>query len=302
VGVERIDFTRIPTPTGLGVNTIDPDFSNPYTDRLTFNAEREILPKTSAAITLTYAKSKQLQRLTDINRVYDGTLASNGLPRYSSQVPDPYYSRIITSVSDAKSRYKAATLQLQRRFAQNFNVFASGTWSEDKDHDSNERNFSGIQAEDFNNLELNYAFSDRDQKWRASVAAVWDTPWWGIGLSGSYRYSSGRPYTAIVNSDLNNDAVSSTDRPTVNGVHFDRNSFRQPNFYSLDLRVSKAFRIGPGDLTGLIECFNCANSANRNVPLNNQIWGTGQTPRAGFDDPTGVGTPRTFQLAARYDF
>jgi hypothetical protein len=299
-GVERIDFTRIPTPARPGVFAIDPDFDNPYTDRATLGYEREVFAQTALSLDLTYAKGHQLQRLKDINRVYDGTTASNGLPRYSSTTPFPYYGRVTTSVSDAESEYKAITATLRRRYVDNFSLYGSVTWSQDKDNDSNERNFAGIQAEDFNDLDNNWAWSNRDQRWRGVINGLWNTPWWGIGLSGSFRYYTGSPYTAFVNVDLNNDGVRETDRPTVNGNHFERNSFRQPDFYSLDLRLSKGFDIGPGDLQIFAECYNCSDAANRFVL--NTTWGTGQTPNAGFGDETGVGTPRTFQLGARFDF
>lgn len=299
-GVERIDFTKIPTPSQLGVFTVGSNFENPYTDRVTLGAEREIFAKTAFALDFTYAEGHQLQRLRDANRVYDGTTASNGLPRYSSTRPNKFYGRITESLSDGKSKYTGVTASLRRRYADNFALFGSVTWSKDKDNDSNERNFAGIQAEDFNNLDLNYGYSNRDQEWKSVLNAVWDTPWWGIGLSGTFRYITGSPYTAFVGSDINNDGEPSTDRPTVNGVHFDRNSFRQPDFYSLDMRVSKDFNVGPGDISLFAECFNCSNAANRSV-LDTR-WGTGQTPSPTFGKETGVGTPRTFQLAVRYDF
>ena len=102
--------------------------------------------------------------------------------------------------------------------------------------------------------------------------------------------------------DVNNDGEGFTDRPTVNGEHFGRNSFRQPDFRSLDLRLFKEFGVGPGDLALGVECFNCTDAANRFVT--NTVWGsaTSPTPRAGFGDLTGVGTPRTLQLSLRYDF
>jgi outer membrane receptor for ferrienterochelin and colicin len=299
-GVERIDFTRIPTPSGLGVFTIDPNFENPYTDRVTIGAEREIFAKTALALDFTYAEGHQLQRLRDANRVYDGTTATNGLPRYSSTRPNRFYGRITESVSDGESEYTGVTATLRRRYADNFSLFGSVTWSRDEDNDSNERNFAGIQAEDYNNLDLNWGNSNRDQEWKSVLNAVWDTPWWGIGLSGTFRYFTGSPYNATVGADNNNDGESTTDRPTVNGVHFDRNSFRQPDFYSLDMRLSKSFGVGPGDISVFAECFNCSDASNRFVT--NTVWGTGQTPNATFGQETGVGTPRTFQLAVRYDF
>lgn len=304
-GVEAIDFTGIPTPVRPGVFAVDPNFENPYTDRVTLGAEREIFPKTALGLDFTYAEGKQLQRLVDINRRYSGATAPNGLPAYNTNPatqPYPYYGRITTSISDAESEYYGVTMTLNRRFEDNFSLYGSVTWSEDKDHDSNERNFSGIQLEDFNNPELNWGYSNRDQRWKGVINGVWDTPWWGIGVSGAFRYVTGSPYTALAGSDVNLDGNSGTDRPTVNGEHFERNSFRQPDYYSLDLRLSKGFAIFNGDLDVFAECFNCSDAANRSVLSANQTWGTGQTPRAGFGAENGVGTPRTFQLGLRFDF
>ncbi|HVR99558.1 MAG TPA: TonB-dependent receptor [Thermoanaerobaculia bacterium] len=303
-GVEAIDFTRVPTPLRPGVFAIDPNFENPYTDRITLGAEREIFPRTALGLDVTYAEGKQLQRLVDINRRYSGATAANGLPAYNTTAttqPYPFYGRITTSISDAESEYFGVTATVDRRFENNFSLYGSVTWSEDKDHDSNERNFAGIQLEDFNDLENSWGYSNRDQRWKAVVNGVWDTPWWGLGISGAFRYITGSPYTATTGIDTNGDGISTTDRPTVNGAHFERNSFRQPDYYSLDLRLSKGFTIYNGDLNLFAECFNCTDAANRFVLGANQTWGTGQTPRAGFGDENGVGTPRTIQFGVRYD-
>jgi hypothetical protein len=306
-GVAPIDFGRITTIAKPGVFAIDPNFDNPYTDRITLGAEREVFSRTSLALDFTYAETKQLERLTDINRVYSGTTAPNGLPSYSSTLPNPYYARITTLVSDAKSKYMGLTATLNRRFADNFSFYAAVTYSKDKDNDSNERNFSGIQPEDFNNLDLNYGYSNRDQRWKGVVNGVWQSPFWGLGLSGSFRYATGSPYTGLAGRDVNNDG-NNTDRPTVDGVHLDRNSFRQPDFYELDLRLSKGFKVWESNFQLFAECYNCSNAANRFVTSANQTYGAnpslGVNPvvnsRFGIED--GVGTPRTVQLGIRLDF
>lgn len=340
VGVERVDFSQLPqNQTGLGVFAIDSNFENPYTDRVTLGYEREIFANTGASIDFTYAEGNQLQRLTDTNRAYDGLLSENGLPHYSNTRPNTFYGTVTTSLSDARSEYYAITGQVQRRFTNNLSAGATVTYSSDKDTDSNERNFAGIQAEDFNDIEQAFAYSARDQRWRLSGNAVWATPFWGITASGATRYITGGTYTPRSNFDYNGDAQSGTDRPTVgctwagatntqvtgadcrdNGSHLGRNSFRQPRFYSLDLRLSKAFRIGPGELSAFVECFNCTNVANWTVPSANQTWGrqpgpplSGQplgsgpsgpdpAPAPTFDKATTPGTPRTFQVALRFDF
>jgi hypothetical protein len=307
VGVAPIDFSQITNIAKPGVFAIDPNFDNPYTDRITLGAEREVFSRTSLALDVTYAETKQLERLTDINRVYSGTTAPNGLPSYSSTLPNNYYSRITTLKSDARSKYYGVTGTLNRRFADSFSLYAAVTYSKDKDNDSNERNFSGIQPEDFNNLDLNYGYSNRDQRWKGVVNGVWQSPFWGLGLSGSLRYATGSPYTGVAGRDLNNDG-NTVDRPTVDGVHFGRNTFRQPDFFELDLRLSKGFKVWEGNFELFAECYNCTNAANRFVTTANQTYGANPSlgvnptvnPRFGVED--GVGTPRYVQLGIRYDF
>ena len=224
------------------------------------------------------------------------------MPRFSSTRPNAAYGRVTTYISDGSSEYWALTATARRRFAKGLRAYANVTYSVDKDNDSNERNFSGIQAEDVLNLNQNFGYSERDQRWRTNLTFIWDTPWWGIGMSGSYAYASGQAYSARYGSDANNDG-NNVDRPTINGRHLPRNSFRQPDFSTLSLRLGKSFNFGPGSLTLFGECFNCADSANRSVSTNNQIWGTLQQPAATFGVPDQVTTsPRTIQLAVRYDF
>jgi hypothetical protein len=303
-GTERIDFTQIPPPRRPGVFALDPNFENPYTDRITLNAEREIMDFTVLGLDLTYAKGKQLQRLTDINLQYQGVTAANGLPRYNSTRPNPFYGRVTTSTSDAESDYKGVTLLIRRRMHNNFQYYGAVTWSRDRDTDSNERNFAGIQAEDVNILDLNEGFSNRDQAWKGVVSGLWRTPLWGIDISGSYRYSTGSPWTISAGSDVNND-TNNVDRPTINGVHQERNGERQPDFSSLDFRIGKAFGVGPGEIGVFVECFNCTDEANRFVQTGQMSWGSaaGSSPAsATFGQATGVGTPRTIQVGLRYDF
>jgi Carboxypeptidase regulatory-like domain/TonB dependent receptor/TonB-dependent Receptor Plug Domain len=307
-GVERIDFTKVTNIATPGVFAVDPNFTNPRTDRFTIGAEQELWTETAFGLDYTWAETENLERLTDINIQYqrnaDGSIAlgPNGMPRFSSTRPNPAYARVTTYTSDARSEYWALTATARRRFARGLRAYANVTYSQDKDNDSNERNFSGIQAEDVLNLDQSWGYSERDQRWRSNLTFIWDTPWWGIGLSGSYTYTSGQAYSARYGTDANNDG-NNVDRPTIAGEHLPRNSFRQPDFSTLSLRLSKSFDIGPGDLTVFGECFNCADSANRSISTNNQIWGSAQTPAANFGVIDQVTlSPRTIQLAVRYDF
>ena len=326
VGVQRIDFTKIAgLPSNTGVFSIDPNFTNPRTDRYTFGFERELVAETAVGVDYTYAKTDNLERLTDINLGYDGKVSGNGLPHYGGNAtrPDKAYGRITTYVSDAQSKYSAISATFRRRFAQGFHAFAQVTYSRDRDSDSNERNFSGINPEDVNNLPLNYSWSDRDQRWRGALNATWDTPWWGVSLAGAYRYATGQAWTPLRGDDANGD-TNSVDRPTLGcadptacqlgeGTHLGRNSERQPTFAQLDMRLGKSFNTGPGKVTVFAECYNCSNRANWSIPLANQRYGipsaankatyNNVSPNANYGLATTPGvTPRTFQLAARFDF
>lgn len=322
VGVERIDFTKITRLAAPGVFVVDPQFTNPRTDRYTFGAERELIAETAVGLEFTYAKTVNLERLSDLNLAYDGTAGSNGTRRYGAR-PNRAYDRITQYTSDAESHFQAIATTFRRRFAEGFRAFAQVTYSRDRDNDSNERNFSGIQLEDVNDLDLSWGWANRDQRWKGSVSAVWDTPWWGIGLSGAYRYGTGTPWTPGLGVDANNDRNSGPDRPTLGcatpaacklgeGTHLGRNSERQPAFASLDLRLGKTFRLPMGGVTLFAECFNCSNRANWEIPGGNQRYGTPvagreseyatKSPNANYGLATTPGTPRTWQIAARVDF
>jgi hypothetical protein len=333
LGVQRVDLSTFGAGTkGLQVFIVDPNFKNPHTDRITIGFEREIFPEVTTSINATYAKGYDLERLKDANRVYDGTISpGNGQPRYSSTRPNAFYGAIIDYVSDAKSLYYDVTMVTQKRFSRNFSAGITATYSQDRDNDSNERNFSGIQAEDFNHLNTAYSWADRDRRWRTSINGVWSTQvtqWWNVGLAGSARFQTGTPFTPTASFDYNNDGQSATDRPTLgctsiggsttnfdctNGTHLKRNSYRQPSTYFVDVRLQNGFRVGPGEFILAVDCFNCTNTGNKfissttfgRVPgptVGNTTVPNTSTPNAGFNNPNNPGTPRTIQLSGRYDF
>lgn len=314
VGVAPLDYSNITSSfKGLDVYATNPKFTNPYTDRVTLGFDREVFKDTSVTLDMTYAKGYQLQRLVDLNLQYAIDPATgqpklstiNGMPMYTGTSaalrPNHYYGKVILNISDGYSEYYGAVLTLQRRLGERLYGFVSVTYSEDRDSDSNERNYAGIQFEDVNNRANQWSYANRDQRWKFAVNGVWDTPWWGLSLSGVWRYLSGSPFTPVTTSDANADG-NFTDRPTINGVHLDRNSYRNPFYSSIDLRLQKQFGLGPGKVSVIFQCFNCANGANESGPFPTSTWGNGQTPGSTFGATTVTNNTRTYQAALRYDF
>jgi hypothetical protein len=310
VGVAPLDYSNITsTFKGLDVYATNPNFTNPYTDRVTIGFDRELFKDTAMTLDVTYAKGYQLQRLTDLNLQYDIDAATgqpklspiNGRPMYSKTRPNSYYGKVILNVADAYSEYFGTILTVQRRFTERVFGFISVTYSKDKDSDDNERNYAGVQFEDVNNRAAQWGYSRRDQTWKYAVSGVWNTPWWDITASGVWRYASGYPFTPVTTADANVDNFFN-DRPTIDGDHLARNSYRWPIFSTIDLRLMKGIQINPGKLSVIVECFNCLNDPNYYSTSTTSTWGNGQTPVSTFRSVSPTNQVRTFQFALRYDF
>ena len=73
---------------------------------------------------------------------------------------------------------------------------------------------------------------------------TWTFPY-DVQVGAILNARSGAPYSQLTSTDLNGDgAANANDRQFIDGVDTGRNSYRQPNYARLDLRVSKSFRIG----------------------------------------------------------
>jgi hypothetical protein len=300
--------TTIATP---GVFSMDPNYKNSHSDRVSLDLERDFY---SVVVGLSgqYAKSYNLERVNDWNlqpsadRAKDCPLASTAVTCWSPTRPNPAYARVTVYQSDTTSKFEAVTLSARKNFANGFRFFGSVTWSEDKDMDSNERNYSGFTLEDLSNPPQNWSWSNRDIRWRFVANASYDkqiTKTFSVFASAVYIYRTGLPFNPQAGADVNRDGDSSTDRPTVNGVHMARNSYRQPDYSQFDMRFGVGIELGPGKLSVFAEIFNLFNVADTYISGGQSVWGTGNTPNASFGVPTGINnTPRTVQLAARYDF
>lgn len=141
----------------------------------------------------------------------------------------------------------------------------------------------------------------------------------GFTLSAILITRSGFPYTAVIGDDIQGDNNTDNDRAVVGGRVTGRNSFRQPNFFNLDLRVMKSFRIGESLTVALTaEAFNLTRAANRNFGVDGiSVFGnTGNSlpnvapptsfplPGEAFTAPSTArfGGPRQLQLGARISF
>jgi hypothetical protein len=130
-----------------------------------------------------------------------------------------------------------------------------------------------------------------------------------------FNARSGAPYTRLSSVDLNNDgAPNANDRQFINGRDTGRNAFRQQNYSRLDLRLSKAFRLGgqrmfevAADVFNALDAENLfvsgptSNSPTTGNQLFNGSGPGGLNPNVGVPDSQ-LGSPRTGQISLRFKF
>ena len=111
-----------------------------------------------------------------------------------------------------------------------------------------------------------------DQRHRLVLSAIWNLDGYTHSLHRSWRYlvggwqlsgiltaETGQPYSGLVNSDLNTDSNSRTDRSPGLG----RDTFNLPNFVSLDPRITKSIPFTERVKVQLIlETYNALNRIN----------------------------------------
>jgi hypothetical protein len=145
------------------------------------------------------------------------------------------------------------------------------------------------------------------------AATAWQYLNHGFQLSGFVQYYSSLPFN-ITSGVANLQGTAS--RPLADGAtatpNFDvravtlipRNSGIGADFFSVNLRLSRAFPIGGSvKLEGLVEAFNLTDQVN--VLTRNANFGPGSyptSPAPTFNQITAVGEPRTFQFGLRVTF
>jgi hypothetical protein len=280
-----------------------------------------------------------LERARDVNLNQPEQLsipiAGGGSTTYLRFGPRPItdFGRITQITSDANSNYNALAVQLAKRFSHNFQFLFSYTLSHAID-DKPDSTAVVVGSDDSKLIQnplrpdLDRGPSDTDVRSRAVISGVYDLNlaknfnsnskvvkqiFDGYSLSGIFTATSGRPFNATVSSDLNGDGNFSTDRVPFVG----RNTLRGPNFYQLDMRLSKTFLpTEKTKLTFIGEAFNLTNRTNIGRINTNQFFVITDNgvpsllvPNSAFKAPissvpgdAGKGANRQFQLALEFNF
>ena len=305
-----------------------PNYVQPDTHQWSLNLERQLGHDYSFTLGYLGVRGEHLSRTRDINLLpsvaVQGTYA-NGAPaiflRHPGR-PNPAFRRISLFDSGADSTYHGGFIQLSKRLSQNFQVQTSYTLAKVLD---TRPDFTSVvvgtddakNAQDTLQPNLERGRGNADIRHRFVLSGLWNINY-GAALSNpvaralarGYQFSmistlqSGRPLSATVGSDPNNDGNTGTDRSPGVG----RNTFEAPGFAQVDVRFTRDIALYK-DRAGLklmFEAFNLTNRANYNGILTAQYNFSATTrvftPNTSFLTPTSTFDPRILQLAAKITF
>jgi hypothetical protein len=278
------------------VFVFDKNFRNPRTFNATLAYERQIGPDLGLLLSYTHARTDQLTRFINRNDTVFASPWSAGLP--------PGGTNGITTLtvveSSAKSRYNGFTIGLRRVLDPNFQFQVNYTLSFDKSDDDNERDPFTFRYARPNNLAPEYNWSDRDQRHRVNAWALIKLPG-DVFMNNRVSYYSAQPVSeqcGAGNVGNGQRAASANDRVCLNGTILKRNTLRKDNaYFSWDLRLSKDFNVGQGQIEAIVEVFNLTGNDNfRDPAYGNLVFNFDGTIRSG------LGDPRQLQAGLRWLF
>jgi hypothetical protein len=213
--------------------------------------------------------------------------------------------------------YQGGIIEVTKRLSNHFSLLANYTFS--KANDTTTDFNSDFGPQDNTNLNAERGLSSFDQRNKVVAAVVAETSGKGQWIGGwqlapVFRYTSGLPFNLLAGTDVNGDRHSTNDRPIGAG----RNTGQGPDFIGLDVRLTKAFRVGErAQLQIVAEGFNIFNRLNF-ASVNNVVGPTcpecsvlGKTfvqsglgnviPSQGLGFTSAL-TPRQIQLGVRLAF
>ncbi|HLM24232.1 MAG TPA: hypothetical protein VK274_04205, partial [Pyrinomonadaceae bacterium] len=284
-------------PTKPNITRIDPNIETSYSQQANLQIERE-LPG-NAVISVGYLHLRALHVILSRNMNVPTVPAPAGIANLGR--PDPNWGNISRFESSGNSYYDGMVVSFNKRAARWANLRVSYTLSKTID-DAGNFFFSSVQ----NNFNIrdDRGLSDNDQRHRLVVSGSLEAPQdtkgnrvlRGFQLGYIFTYGSRLPFNVLLGNDRNLD-TNNNDRPLGVG----RNTGRGFDFASLDLRLSRTFRITERvDLQLLTEGFNMLNRSNFGVP--NNTFGSGSTPLPAFGQATAAFDPRQFQFGMKVRF
>lgn len=304
------DAVNFPAGAAPAIQSFDPDFKNPRTTRFNLGAERAMGMGLTLGLSATYARTQNLERITDVNLqlqgynavgrpVYGNSSANLNAPSTTLVRPNTNYASMQLYMSDAEARYQALTVSAKYAPEGSFiDAQLFYTYAKDKDSDSNERSFSGYTTQDPNRLEDDYSWSANDRRnvitGYVNVHERWLS---GVRFGFNMRYLSGLAYNPVFGTDLSADGNRNE---RIWGT--ERNSYRESGRYIVDLKIGRDWKFaGHYNIGVSAEIFNLFNKTTR-FARTTRLNGTDLAPTAPTVALWTLSSERQVQLGVRFAF
>jgi hypothetical protein len=294
----------VPTSTLVNFTTMDRDLDNAHSRQASLEIEQQLGERTTVSVSYQYLRGRHL--LMSVNQNVPTCVASGG---NNGCRPNPGYANNSQYSSVADSNYHGLSVSFVQRPTRWGHYRASYTLSKSRNNVGEAFFSSPIDPFD---LSKDWGRSDDDQRHRLVVNGTvsssteparsgWERISHGFQLSGMLQYYSSLPFNITSGVTTVNGTAG---RPIVNGAFIERNAGKGSDFFSLNARLSRTFRVGQRvQVEGLAEGFNLTN--RRNTLTRNTNFGAGAyptNPSASFGQITAVAEPRAFQLGLRLRF
>jgi hypothetical protein len=314
--ITREDLNRLgigirPGNPGSVVFGMDREFENPWAHQASFEIEHGVGPW-AISVGYNFNRAAHLARILGKNVRYTGQRLPDGRPTFERINPAILQLNIFES--SANSFYHAGMLQVTRRFQRGLSLNASYTFSRaiDESTDFN----SDYSPNDQLNARAERGLSPFHQKHRFVMSAVYQAQTrnaflkdWNI--APIVQYNSWRPFNVLTGADLptGGDTYTTNKRP----AHLGRNAGQGPDFFAIDMRLSRRFPWGERRFIEFIaEGFNLLNRTNFRS-INNIV---GEVPYQSLGSPivgnrgpastplafTSAQNPRQFQFGLKINF
>lgn len=268
------------TEGGAGGQVTDPDLKQAYGEEVSAHLEREIGLSTSLRVSWVYKNLRRQIATVDLNRAVAFTVPFTFVdvgPDNEEGTPDDQTLNIFDREDGVSSNnvltnpgpdvgtpahdadHHTLELALHRRFRDRWMLLASGghTWT-NQFYDESSR--TGAQDP----VHVRSVFEWRPNRRRYGpedtttynfkVAGRYDTPWWGLGASTTYRFHSGYPWARRITPRLPEAGRENMPaEPVANN--------RGPSLSIWDVRLDKDFTLPGGrTLSALLDVSNVLNA------------------------------------------
>ena len=346
----RIDtLPNVRTPIN-SIYAFDPNFRNPRSGQVAAAVEQKLDRNTKLAVSYTRNSTWNLHRRFDRN-LFPPTVLSNGMavyptfdsrgvlvnatgynaatgqPIYTDSLgqplaysaarvsrPDATLGQINVNTSVAHSTYDGLAITVQRRTSKRLQFAFNYTYANNRDDDTNERDFNRQGTYNTFNLKMDASKSKNDIRHSGNLmsfldfeASIFRLKVYASKSKNDIRHSgnlnalyelgrgfvvstllfarTGLPVKPVIGADVQNDGNTVNDRPVINGRVAGRSAFWQPGSFDWDMRLLKQFRLNERlHIDFYIEGFNLTRSSNK------RFNGDGETA---FGAPTAAVNPRT---------